>query len=58
MVEGDINLKAPFFSHNMKLVQDIIDLEDKLRRRDILVDDEVLYQFYANIIPEHIANVA
>ncbi|MCP5175770.1 MAG: ATP-dependent RNA helicase HrpA [Moraxellaceae bacterium] len=57
LVEGEINLKAPFFSHNMKLVQDIIDLEDKLRRRDILVDDEVLYQFYANIIPEHIANV-
>lgn len=57
LVEGDINLKAPFFTHNLKLVQDIIDLEDKLRRRDILVDDEVLYQFYANIIPENIANV-
>ena len=57
LVEGDINLKAEFFTHNMNLVKDIIDIEDKLRRKDILVDDEVLYQFYANIIPPTVANV-
>ncbi len=57
LVEGDVNLKAEFFTHNLNLVQDIVDIEDKLRRKDILVDDEVLYQFYANIIPPTVANV-
>jgi ATP-dependent helicase HrpA len=33
LVEGDINLKAEFFTHNMNLVKDIIDIEDKLRRK-------------------------
>ena len=57
LVEGDINLKAEFFTHNINLVQDIVDIEDKLRRKDILVDDEVLFQFYANIIPPTVANI-
>jgi ATP-dependent helicase HrpA len=57
LVEGDVNLKAEFFTHNINLVQDIVDIEDKLRRKDILVDDEVLYQFYAQLIPPTVANV-
>ena len=52
-----MNLKAEFFTHNLNLVQDIVDIEDKLRRKDILVDDEVLFQFYANIIPPTVANI-
>lgn len=57
LVEGEVNLKAPFFSHNRQLVDDISDVEDRLRRRDLLVDDEVLFQFYASRIPDTIANI-
>ncbi len=56
LVEGDIHLKAAFLTHNRQLVEDITRVEDKLRRRDLLVDDEVLFQFYDSRIPATIAN--
>ncbi len=43
-----------FFSLNIKTIEDICELEAKARRRDILVDDEVIYQFYDAIIPSHV----
>ena len=51
MVEGNIpktlaTSKAPFFIHNQQLVKEIEDLEAKSRRKDILVDDQQLFQFY------------
>ncbi|HEX5276654.1 MAG TPA: ATP-dependent RNA helicase HrpA [Fluviicoccus sp.] len=56
LVEGDINLKAAFLKHNRQLVDDITRVEDKVRRRDLLVDDEVLYAFYDRLVPPTIAN--
>ncbi len=38
--------KAAFFRHNQQQIKDIEALEAKSRRRDILVDDEQLFQFY------------
>lgn len=46
LVEGDYETRAPFFSHNQKLVQEIRDLENKSRRPDVLVDEETIFQFY------------
>ncbi len=51
LVEGRVSktsntIKAPFFIHNQKLVKDVEALEAKSRRRDILVDDQQLFQFY------------
>jgi len=54
LVEGELFSKVKFFVHNQKLVQKIEKLEHKLRRPDLLVDDEVLYQFYDERIPKHI----
>jgi ATP-dependent helicase HrpA len=59
LVEGRIpqNLptsKAPFFKHNQQLVKDIEALEAKSRRRDILVDDQQLYQFYDELLDQSI----
>jgi len=54
LVEGDFNTNAKFFQHNHKLVEEIEDLEHRSRRRDVLVDDEVLFQFYAELIPTSI----
>lgn len=48
--------QPPFLQHNIAKVADVSLIEDKLRRRDLLVDEEVLYQFYADRVPEHIAS--
>jgi ATP-dependent helicase HrpA len=46
LVEGDWETKHAFFKQNRRLIQEVEELEHKSRRRDILVDDETLYQFY------------
>ena len=46
LVEGDFQTRAPFFEHNRSLISEIEALEDKSRRRDIVVDEEQLYEFY------------
>jgi ATP-dependent helicase HrpA len=57
LVEGDVALKAPFFRHNQEMIEEVRVLEDKVRRRDILVDEETLYAFYDERIPAEIANL-
>ncbi|HEX4869447.1 MAG TPA: ATP-dependent RNA helicase HrpA [Moraxellaceae bacterium] len=57
LVEGDVEMKAPFFRHNQEMVEEVRVLEDKVRRRDILVDEETLYAFYDERIPAEIANL-
>lgn len=47
---------AAFFQHNEKLFTDIEKLEHQSRRQDVLVDDEVVYQFYDECIPAGIYN--
>ncbi len=47
-----------FFAHNQALIDEVADLESKSRRRDILVDDEELYQFYDERIPADVVNLA
>ncbi|MDO4700884.1 MAG: ATP-dependent RNA helicase HrpA [Moraxella sp.] len=45
-----------FLNHNQQKINHALTLEDKLRRRDLLVDEECLYQFYDDKIPAHIAS--
>ena len=54
LVYGEYSSKAPFFLHNLRLVDDIETLEAKSRRRDILVDEDTLYDFYEQRLPKHI----
>ena len=42
LVAGDVELKYDFFRHNLELVDEVVHVEDKLRRRDLLVDSTVL----------------
>ncbi len=58
LVEGDFRTRAPFFSHNQKLIDHIWNLESKVRRQDILVDHESIYAFYDARIPEEICSGA
>jgi ATP-dependent helicase HrpA len=55
LVDGDFHTRAPFWRHNQELIAAIHDLEAKSRRRDILVDEERIYEFYDQRIPEGIS---
>ena len=46
LVEGDWQTRHAFFRENLKLRAEIEELEHKSRRRDILVDDETMFEFY------------
>ncbi|WP_227430856.1 ATP-dependent RNA helicase HrpA [Psychrobacter sp. I-STPA6b] len=56
LVTGQLGRDAKFLQHNLNKIADVERIEDKLRRRDLLVDEEALYQFYERKIPEHIAS--
>ena len=46
MVEGEWLNNYKFFKENNRLIKEVEDLEHKSRRRDILVDEQVLFNFY------------
>lgn len=56
LVEGEFETRHKFFKDNQALLNDIEELEHKSRRRDILVDDETLFQFYDEIIPQNVCS--
>ncbi|MFT2111588.1 ATP-dependent RNA helicase HrpA [Marinomonas sp. 2405UD68-3] len=56
LVEGEMRTRAAFFKFNQKLIEEVESQEAKLRTRDILVDDEVLFDYYNRRIPEDIYN--
>ena len=58
LVGGEFDTRAPFFAHNQKLIADIEALEHKARRPDVLVDDELIFAFYDQRVPDHIHNGA
>ncbi|WJV51984.1 ATP-dependent RNA helicase HrpA [Prodigiosinella aquatilis] len=54
LVEGDWQTRHVFFRANLKLLAEVEELENKSRRRDILVDDETLFAFYDQRIPHDV----
>jgi ATP-dependent helicase HrpA len=58
LVEGDFETRAPFWRHNRELIEYVQHLEAKSRRRDILVDEEAIYGFYAQRVPSGIYSTA
>ncbi|HGH6491930.1 TPA: DUF3418 domain-containing protein [Neisseria meningitidis] len=52
LVAQECDLKADFFVHNKKLIKEITELEHKSRKQDVLVDDEALFAFYNERLPE------
>jgi ATP-dependent helicase HrpA len=43
---------------NAAMIEEVRAMEERARRRDLLVDDEVLYAFYDERIPEHVLSGA
>lgn len=56
LVEGEFNTRHQFFKDNQALLNDIEELEHKSRRRDILVDDETLFSFYDEHVPQNVCS--
>jgi len=56
LVEGEFETRHQFFKDNQALLNDIEELEHKSRRRDILVDDETLFLFYDEIVPQNVCS--
>ncbi|MCX2960609.1 ATP-dependent RNA helicase HrpA [Rodentibacter caecimuris] len=46
LVEGNWHTKHNFFKQNQCLIREVEELEHKSRRRDILVDERTLFEFY------------
>ncbi len=46
LVEGEVKKPLPFLVHNQALIAKIEDVEEKIRRRGLLVDTETMAQFY------------
>ncbi|MFI7044827.1 ATP-dependent RNA helicase HrpA [Streptosporangium sandarakinum] len=56
LVEGDWETHHAFFKENRKLLSEVEELEERARRRDILVDDETLFDFYDRRIPADVVS--
>ncbi len=58
LVEGDWRTHHKFFADNRKLLTEVEELEHRARRRNILVDDDTLFDFYDERVPEHVVSGA
>ncbi|OMH37133.1 ATP-dependent RNA helicase HrpA [Tersicoccus sp. Bi-70] len=56
LVEGDWRTHHPFFRRNRELLDSVEELQTRMRRRDLLVDDETLVDFYDARLPASIVS--
>jgi ATP-dependent helicase HrpA len=56
LVEGDWDTRHEFFHRNRELLEDVEELEHRARRRDIMVDDQTLFDFYDERIPAEVVS--
>ncbi len=56
LVDGDWDTRHEFFARNRDLLADVEELEHRARRRDILVEDEALFDFYDQRIPADVVS--
>ncbi|MDO4760719.1 MAG: ATP-dependent RNA helicase HrpA [Corynebacterium sp.] len=58
LVNGEWSTTHHFFHENVRKLDEAMDLENRARRRDIVVDEETLVAFYDARIPAHVASGA
>ncbi|NMM78149.1 ATP-dependent RNA helicase HrpA [Acidovorax sp. SRB_14] len=60
LVAGDLlpeaHKRLPFLAANEKLIAHVEALEHKSRRQDVLVDEELIYAFYDQQLPQDVTN--
>jgi ATP-dependent helicase HrpA len=57
LVEGDVKKPFAFMIHNQNLIEEIQDMENRFRRKDLLVGETDLYEFYRRRIPPAIHDI-
>ncbi|MFO7749068.1 MAG: ATP-dependent RNA helicase HrpA [Desulfobacteraceae bacterium] len=57
LVNGEVERPFPFMEHNQALMDQLADLEDKTRTRDILVTEEEIFQFYQQRIGHDFSDI-
>lgn len=57
LVEGETDIPFPFMEHNRKLIEELQAMEEKTRKRDILVTDEDIYLFYQQHLDRDFYNI-
>jgi ATP-dependent helicase HrpA len=58
LIQGQTKLNLPFLQQNLAMIERVQELEEMSRRRDILVDEEQMLDFYQELIPEHVVSEA
>ncbi len=56
LVQGEWDTRLPFLAANQKLIAKVEELEHKSRRQDVLVDDELIYAFYDQQVPQDVCS--
>ena len=51
LVEGEVKQPFPFLEHNLALVKRFASMEDRIRRRNVLVNEEAMAAFYSERLP-------
>ena len=52
LIPGELSGKYPFLEHNLALARQQAELEERLRRRGIMTDEQVLFEFYDQRLSE------
>ncbi|MEJ5299966.1 MAG: ATP-dependent RNA helicase HrpA [Thermodesulforhabdaceae bacterium] len=56
LVEGKLGKTYPFMIHNEKILQELRNTEERIRRRGVVVDTEALVRFYDARLPQGISD--
>jgi ATP-dependent helicase HrpA len=58
LVEGEWRTHHEFYQRNRKLLEEVEELENRARRRDIAVHDDAIFAFYDQRVGEDVVSVA
>lgn len=58
LAQEELSSRAKFWEHNCRLMEEVRALADKTRRRDLIIDPQVLVDFYENRIPSFVVDRA
>jgi ATP-dependent helicase HrpA len=56
LVEGDWPVEPAFIETNRRRVNQVLALQERVRRRDLLAGDEAVYDFYDSRVPGEVTN--
>jgi ATP-dependent helicase HrpA len=51
LVNGDVKKPLAFMRYNLQLMDEIKDMESRFRRRDLLVDEQQMFEYYQEKLP-------